>query len=114
MPREAELSLNERAFVLEALKEDIRLDGRPLDAFRDVEIAFGDEYGIADVKMGKTRYRMERCSARSWSSLMFSSRALARISAHIAAPNPDRKFDGIFTITTELSPMAAPNFEIGR
>ena len=58
MPREAELSLNERAFVLEALKEDIRLDGRSFDAFRDVEIAFGDEYGIADVKMGKTRYRI--------------------------------------------------------
>ena len=59
MPREAELSLNERAFVLEALKEDIRLDGRSLDAFRDVKIAFGDEYGTADVKMGKTRYRMD-------------------------------------------------------
>lgn len=59
MPREAELSLNERAFVLDALKEDIRLDGRALDAFRDVEIAFGDEYGTADVKMGKTRYRMK-------------------------------------------------------
>ena len=59
MPREAELSLNERAFVLEALKEDIRLDGRSLDALRDVEIAFGDEYGTADVKMGKTRYGME-------------------------------------------------------
>ena len=59
MPREAELSLNERSFVLEALKEDIRLDGRSLDAFRDVKLAFGDEYGTADVKMGKTRYRMD-------------------------------------------------------
>lgn len=56
MPREAEPSLNERAFLLEALREDIRLDGRALEAFRDVEILFGEEYGVADVKLGKTRY----------------------------------------------------------
>ena len=58
MPREAEPSLNERAFLLEALGEEIRLDGRALDAFREVEITFGDEYGVADVKLGKTRYRI--------------------------------------------------------
>ena len=29
-------------------------------------------------------------------------------------PFPDRKFDGLFTITTELSPMASPSFEVGR
>lgn len=58
MPREAEPSLNERAFLLEALGEDIRLDGRALDAFREVEITFGDEYGVADVKLGKTRYEV--------------------------------------------------------
>ena len=56
MPREAEPSLNERAFVLEALREDTRLDGRAFDAFRNVDVSFGDEYGVADVKLGKTRY----------------------------------------------------------
>lgn len=56
MPREAEPSLNERAFILEALREDIRLDGRALDAFRNVELTFGEEYGVVDVKLGKTRY----------------------------------------------------------
>ena len=60
MPREAEPSLNERAFILEALKEDIRLDGRALDAFRNVELTFGEEYGVVDVKLGKTRYRRNR------------------------------------------------------
>jgi len=55
MPREAEPSLNERAFILEALKEDIRLDGRALDAFRDIEITFGEDHGVADVTLGKTR-----------------------------------------------------------
>ncbi|KAI4206325.1 MAG: hypothetical protein LQ346_001150 [Caloplaca aetnensis] len=95
MPREAEPSNNERAFVLEALREDIRLDGRALDAFRDIKLAFGDEDGVADVELGKTR-------------------VLARISASVTAPLPDRKFDGIFTVTTELSPMASPAFEVGR
>lgn len=56
MPRESEPSLNERAFVLQALRENIRLDGRAFDAFRDMELSFGDEYGVADVRLGKTRY----------------------------------------------------------
>jgi len=56
MPREAELSLNEREFIIEALRESTRLDGRSLDAFRDVRLEFGDEYGVADVQLGKTRY----------------------------------------------------------
>ncbi|KAL8750243.1 MAG: hypothetical protein Q9199_007200 [Rusavskia elegans] len=95
MPREAEPSNNERAFILEALQDDIRLDGRALDSFRDIQLSFGDEDGVADVRLGKTR-------------------VLARISTSLTAPFPDRKFDGIFTITTELSPMASPAFEVGR
>jgi len=55
MPREAEPSINERAFVLQALQEDVRLDGRALDAFRHLNISFGEEYGVADVRLGKTR-----------------------------------------------------------
>lgn len=56
MPREAEPSINERAFILEALRENIRLDGRALDAFRNIELSFGDEYGVVDVQLGDTRY----------------------------------------------------------
>lgn len=55
MPREADLSLNERAFTLQALREGIRLDGRPFDAYRELDITFGEEYGVADVRLGKTR-----------------------------------------------------------
>ena len=55
MPREAEPSLNERAFILGALRENIRIDGRALDTFRDLQVTFGDEYGVADVRLGKTR-----------------------------------------------------------
>ena len=56
MPREAEPSLNERNFILQALREGIRLDGRPLDGFRTLELSFGEEYGVVDVTLGKTRY----------------------------------------------------------
>lgn len=41
-------------------------------------------------------------------------RVLARISAEVTQPFPDRKFEGIFIIATELSPMASPAFETGR
>lgn len=56
MPREVEPSVNERAFLLQALQENIRLDGRALDAYRRLDVSFGDDYGAADVRLGKTRY----------------------------------------------------------
>lgn len=56
MPREAAPSINERAFVLQALRENTRIDGRALDAFRDIELSFGEDHGTADVTLGKTRY----------------------------------------------------------
>lgn len=37
-----------------------------------------------------------------------------QISAEVTKPSEERKFDGIFTITTELSPIASPAFEVGR
>ncbi|KAF1828888.1 exoribonuclease [Decorospora gaudefroyi] len=95
MPREAEISLNEREFIKQALQEQIRLDRRAFDAFRPLELTFGDEYGVADVQLGKTR-------------------VIARISVDVTTPLPERKFDGIFQILTEFSPMASPAFEIGR
>lgn len=56
MPREAEPSLNEKAFFLQALQEGHRLDGREFEQLRKLELTFGDQYGVADVTLGKTRY----------------------------------------------------------
>lgn len=95
MPREAEPSNNEREFVVSALRENLRLDNRALDEFRPVDLTFGDEYGVANVRMGKTR-------------------VMVKISAEVVIPYPDRKFDGVFTISTELSPIASPAWEVGR
>jgi exosome complex component RRP45 len=55
MPREVEPSLNERQFIRDALFESIRLDGRQLDQYRNLDLQFGDDYGVADVRLGKTR-----------------------------------------------------------
>ncbi|KAL7271481.1 3'-5'-exoribonuclease [Rhizina undulata] len=95
MPKELDPSTNEKTFVLEALKQNIRIDGRDFDAFRDLELSFGEEYGLVDVKLGKTR-------------------VLCRVSADVIRPFSDRPFDGVFMITTELGPMASPAFEVGR
>jgi len=95
MPKELEPSTNEKQFTLEALRQGLRLDGRDFDSFRPLGLSFGHEFGLADVQLGKTR-------------------VMARVSADVVAPFSDRPFDGIFTITTELGPMASPAFEVGR
>jgi exosome complex component RRP45 len=56
MPREAEPSLSERTFVLKALEDGLRTDSRKFEQYRSRDLSFGDEYGVADVKFGKTRY----------------------------------------------------------
>jgi exosome complex component RRP45 len=55
MPRDAEPSLSEKTFLTKALEEGLRLDNRKFEQFRPLELTFGDEYGVADVKCGKTR-----------------------------------------------------------
>ncbi|CAK7240652.1 MAG: 3'-5'-exoribonuclease [Sporothrix thermara] len=95
MPRDLEPSLNEKAFVSQALQDGLRLDGRGLETYRPISLSLGDEYGVADVRIGKTRI-------------------IAKATAEVTVPFSDRPFDGIFNIVTELSPMASPSFEAGR
>lgn len=56
MPREAEPSNNEKTFILDALVEKYRLDGRSFDQFRDINISFGEAFGSVTVQLGRTRY----------------------------------------------------------
>ncbi|KAI6246806.1 Exosome complex component rrp45 [Erysiphe necator] len=95
MPREAEPSLNERQFFAKALQEEIRLDGRKKFEFRHLEIDFGGSYGVVDLRLGGTRI-------------------LTEISAELTQPHSDRPFEGMFSVVTELSPMAFPHLEPGR
>lgn len=60
-----------------------------------------------------------RQGAQPHASLLLSDadvlrRVLVRVSADVTAPFADRKFDGVFNISTEFSPMASPAFEVGR
>lgn len=55
MNKEAPLSIAERDFILNALREDVRLDGRGLDQLRPLKVSFGEEYGHVKVQLGKTR-----------------------------------------------------------
>ena len=68
MPREAEPSLNERTFLLQALQENLRLDGRGFHDYRPLELNFNDGYGVAEVKLGKTRYLNRDCAYEATSS----------------------------------------------
>ncbi|ODV94861.1 hypothetical protein PACTADRAFT_50715 [Pachysolen tannophilus NRRL Y-2460] len=95
MPKGIDVSNVAKDFELESLKQGLRLDGRKLNEFRDVEINIGNSYGSVDVKLGKTRIAV-------------------RISAEIVAPFEDRPFEGLFMINTEISPMASAMFESGR
>jgi exosome complex component RRP45 len=54
MPREIEPPAVQKAFLLEALAEGKRLDGRlPLEQ-RPVSLSFGAELGSVECRLGKT------------------------------------------------------------
>ncbi|OJJ58800.1 hypothetical protein ASPSYDRAFT_151449 [Aspergillus sydowii CBS 593.65] len=95
MNKEAPLSIAERDFILDALREDVRLDGRKADQLRPLNLSFGEEYGHVKVQLGKTSL-------------------IVRISAEVGKPHDDRPFDGIFNIAMELTAMGSPAWENGR
>ncbi|ODM20637.1 hypothetical protein SI65_03690 [Aspergillus cristatus] len=95
MNKEAPLSIAERDFVLNALREDVRLDGRGLDQLRPLKVSFGEEYGHVKVQLGKTTL-------------------IIRISSEVTKPRDDRPFDGVFTIALELTAMGSPAWDNGR
>jgi len=89
------ISLSEHQFILDALREKLRVDGRKLYDVRKLSISFGKQWGHVEVQLGTTR-------------------VLAVVVGEIVEPYPDRPSEGFFTFNTEFSPMADPNFEIGR
>ncbi|PYI36987.1 ribosomal protein S5 domain 2-like protein [Aspergillus japonicus CBS 114.51] len=95
MNKEAPLSIAERDFILNALREDVRLDGRAADELRPLKVTFGEEYGHVKVQLGRTSL-------------------VTRISAEVTKPHDDRPFDGLFTIAMELTAMGSPAWDNGR
>jgi len=95
MPREAELSNNEREFVIEALKNGLRYDGREPFEMREVKLTFGQEMGWVECRIGQTR-------------------VAAQVSAEIVKPSLERPYEGYLLLSTEISPMASAVYEAGR
>nr|CAD7265966.1 unnamed protein product [Timema shepardi] len=103
--KEALLSNCERTFVLQALSEGKRIDGREIDEFRELEIFFGTDWGCCQVSLGDTKYvRMDL--------ELFPLEIL--MSCDVMAPKATRPNEGLLHINVELSPMGASHFESGR
>ncbi|XP_077284269.1 exosome complex component Rrp45 [Arctopsyche grandis] len=90
--RELLLSNCEKTFVLNAIGEGTRLDGRQLDEARPLKISFGTEWGSCHVSLGNTK-------------------VTAHVSYKIEQPKQAKPNEGLLFINLELGPMGAPNFE---
>ncbi|XP_042195075.1 exosome complex component RRP45 isoform X2 [Callorhinchus milii] len=93
--RETPLSNCEKLFILQAVADRKRLDGRQTYDYRNIKITFGTEYGCCIVELGKTR-------------------VLSQVSCELVTPKLNRPTEGIIFFNLELSPMASPAFEPGR
>ncbi|XP_023602947.1 exosome complex component RRP45 isoform X3 [Myotis lucifugus] len=93
--KETPLSNCERRFLLRAIEERKRLDGRQTYDYRSIRISFGTDYGCCVVELGKTR-------------------VLGQVSCELVSPKLNRATEGILFFNLELSQMAAPAFEPGR
>lgn len=92
----APVSKSEIDFTLEALrKENVRVDGRALSAYRRFGLRFGSAHGEVEVTLGPTR-------------------AMAVCTGEIVAPAPQRPNEGRIAFFVDFSPMASPSFELGR
>lgn len=93
--KELILSTVEREFILKAIGERKRLDGRQTYDVRRINIQFGVDSGCCIVDLGDTK-------------------VMSQVSCEVTVPNDSRPNEGIIVINIELSPMAAPHFEAGR
>ncbi|CAD6590641.1 MAG: hypothetical protein TREMPRED_005835 [Tremellales sp. Tagirdzhanova-0007] len=95
MPREIDPPTIQRDFLLSALAEGKRLDGRlPLE-MREIRLEFGEALGWCRCHLGKTS-------------------VLAQVTATVVKPRDDRPYEGFLLIHSEISPMASSVYEAGR
>lgn len=85
----------ESAFVLRALAEGLRLDGRRPRDPRTLHVQCSEREGCVEVRLGDTK-------------------AIGVVTAELVEPYVDRPTEGQLLFFVELSPMASPMFETGR
>ncbi|KAI0314931.1 ribosomal protein S5 domain 2-like protein [Amylostereum chailletii] len=88
-------SIPEKEFLVSSLSQRLRIDGRALFDQRPLDIVFGSELGSVECSLGKTR-------------------VLANVEGKMVRPLPERPFEGLLTIHSEISPMASSEYEQGR
>ncbi|TFK38404.1 ribosomal protein S5 domain 2-type protein [Crucibulum laeve] len=88
-------SIPEKEFLFASLKQSLRLDGRSALELRTPTFTYGPELGWVECSLGKTR-------------------VLAHVDGKMVKPPPERPFEGMITIHSEISPMASSDYEIGR
>ncbi|TFK59589.1 ribosomal protein S5 domain 2-like protein [Pluteus cervinus] len=88
-------SIPEKEFIQISLQQSLRIDGRQMLEQREPSITFGPELGWVECGLGKTK-------------------VIAQIEAKIVKPTPERPYEGIITIHSELSPMASTEYDTGR
>ena len=105
-------SIPEKEFLNTALKQQLRIDGRSPLEMRTPKLVFGPELGWVDCSMGKTRYDTLHCSTEKFTPTRI--RVVAYVEGKMVKPTPERPYEGIITINSELSPMASSEYEPGR
>ena len=92
------MSLNERAFILTALKDaDYRADGRTPRDTRPLRVTYARAEGqaSAEIQLGKTR-------------------VLTVVTSELTPPYPDRPTEGFLNLNVEYSPMASLGIDTAR
>ncbi len=87
----------EREHIRSLVKKGLRIDGRSLDDFREIQIKTGvveKAEGSAEVQLGNTK-------------------VLAGIKAEIGPPFSDTPNNAVVTVNIEFIPLASPLFESG-
>ncbi|EOR00241.1 hypothetical protein E3P92_02933 [Wallemia ichthyophaga] len=94
MPRKLEVNVNNKEFIINALKDNKRLDGRSLLEARRLELEYGEGLGSVTVKLGE-------------------SKVMCSVSCTVTSPLPERPYEGQMSISSELSAMAMAHYESG-
>uniref|UniRef100_A0A3B5LXP6 Exosome complex component RRP45 n=1 Tax=Xiphophorus couchianus TaxID=32473 RepID=A0A3B5LXP6_9TELE len=89
--KDTPMSNCERDFILKAIEEKKRLDGRQTYDYRKIKITFGTDYGCCFVDLGQTR-------------------VMAQVSCELVVPKENRPNEGIMFFNLELfpSPLVYP------
>ena len=87
-----------RDYIINMIEAGSRADGRAFDEMRALEVTKGF---VADKAPGSAMARLG------------DTVVLAGVSMDVGEPYPDSPTSGVMTTSTELRPMASPNFELG-